>query len=95
LARASASSASAGTQRSAGAGESCRAAAGLAELCRKKRAENGLAERCTIIEGDVLSPPVRKLLRAPGSNLVASCPPYYPVGNARRVNPDSEEAIAA
>jgi tRNA1Val (adenine37-N6)-methyltransferase len=65
----------------------------LAELCRKNAAENGLAERCTIIEGDVLSPPVRKLLPGAGFELVASCPPYYPVGRGG-VNPDSEEAIA-
>jgi tRNA1Val (adenine37-N6)-methyltransferase len=65
----------------------------LAELCRRNAAENGLAERCTIVEGDVLSPAVRKLLPGAGFELVTSCPPYYPVGTGG-VNPDSEEAIA-
>jgi tRNA1Val (adenine37-N6)-methyltransferase len=65
----------------------------LAELCRKNAAENGLADRCTVVEGDVLSAPVRKLLPGAGFDLVASCPPYYQVGRGG-VNPDSEEAIA-
>lgn len=65
----------------------------LAELCRRNAAENGLAERCDVVEGDVLSMAVRKQLPGAGFDLVTSCPPYYPVGHGG-VNPDSEEAIA-
>lgn len=65
----------------------------LAELCRKNAVENGLAERCNVVEGDVLSMAVRKQLPGAGFDLVTSCPPYYPVGHGG-VNPDSEEAIA-
>jgi tRNA1Val (adenine37-N6)-methyltransferase len=65
----------------------------LAELCRKNAAENDLHARCTVVEGDVLSPQLRKLLPGAGFDLVVSCPPYYPVGKGG-VNPDGEEAIA-
>ncbi len=65
----------------------------LAELCRRNAADNGLFERCTVIEGDVRSAPVRAQLPGAGFDLVASCPPYYPLGRGG-VNPNSEEAIA-
>jgi len=65
----------------------------LAELCRRNAAENGMEGRCTVVEGDVLSVPVRKQLPGASFDLVASCPPYYPLGRGG-VNPDSEEAIA-
>jgi tRNA1Val (adenine37-N6)-methyltransferase len=41
----------------------------------------------------VLAVPTRRLLAGGSFDLVASCPPYYPVGHGG-VNPDSEEAIA-
>ncbi len=65
----------------------------LAGLCRKNLDDNGLNERCTVVEGDVLSPPVRQKLPGAQFQLVVSCPPYYPLGRGG-VNPDSEEAIA-
>lgn len=65
----------------------------LAELSRRNVSENGLLERCQIIEADVLAVSTRRLLAGGSFDLVASCPPYYPVGHGG-VNPDSEEAIA-
>ena len=68
---------------------------GLGQAWRFERnvSENGLLERCQIIEADVLAVPTRRLLAGGSFDLVASCPPYYPVGHGG-VNPDSEEAIA-
>lgn len=65
----------------------------LAALCRKNIAENGLEERCRVVQGDVLDSASRKQLAGAAFDLVASCPPYYPLGQGG-VNPDSEEAIA-
>jgi tRNA1Val (adenine37-N6)-methyltransferase len=65
----------------------------LAGLCRRNTTDNGLDERCTVIEGDVLSVPMRKKLPGARFDLVVSCPPYYPLGKGG-INPDSEEAIA-
>jgi tRNA1Val (adenine37-N6)-methyltransferase len=65
----------------------------LAGLCRRNAAENGMGGRVTVVEGDVLSAPVRKQLPGAFFDLVASCPPYYQLGRGG-VNPDSEEAIA-
>ena len=65
----------------------------LAELSRRNITENVLTERCQVVEADLLAPGTRKLLSGGGFDLVASCPPYYPVGHGG-INPDSEEAIA-
>jgi len=65
----------------------------LAELSRRNIAENGLSERCQVVEADVLGAGARQSLAGGSFELVASCPPYYPVGHGG-VNPDSEEAIA-
>lgn len=65
----------------------------LARLCQRNIDENGLAERCMLIEGDVLGAAMRKKLPGAGFDLVVSCPPYYPLGRGE-VNPNSEEAIA-
>jgi tRNA1Val (adenine37-N6)-methyltransferase len=65
----------------------------LAALCGQNAAANGLADRCTVIQGDLLSPATQKQLPGACFDLVVSCPPYYPLGQGG-VNPDSEEAIA-
>ena len=65
----------------------------LAELSRRNITENGLSDRCQVIEADVLSPATKQVLAGGSFDLVASCPPYYPVGHGG-INPDGEEAIA-
>jgi tRNA1Val (adenine37-N6)-methyltransferase len=65
----------------------------LAELSRRNIIENELTERCQVVQADVLSPSTKQVLAGGRFELVASCPPYYPVGHGG-VNPDSEEAIA-
>ncbi len=65
----------------------------LAALCRKNAAHNGLSERVTVVQGDLLAASTQKQLPGAGFDLVASCPPYYPLGQGG-VNPDGEEAIA-
>lgn len=65
----------------------------LAALCRKNAAHNGLTERVTVVQGDLLAASTQKQLPGAGFDLVASCPPYYPLGQGG-VNPDGEEAIA-
>ena len=65
----------------------------LAALCRKNAVHNGLAERVTVVQGDLLAASTQKQLPGAGFDLVASCPPYYPLGQGG-VNPDGEEAIA-
>ncbi|MBL8636287.1 MAG: methyltransferase [Myxococcales bacterium] len=65
----------------------------LAELSRRNIVENELTARCQVVLADVLSPSTKQVLPGGSFELVASCPPYYPVGHGG-VNPDSEEAIA-
>ena len=65
----------------------------LAALCERNLGHNGLADRCTVIQGDLLAPATQKQLPGACFDLVVSCPPYYPLGTGD-VNPDSEEAIA-
>lgn len=65
----------------------------LAELSRRNIGENALTERCQVVEADVLASGTKRHLAGGSFELVASCPPYYPVGHGG-VNPDSEEAIA-
>jgi len=65
----------------------------LAALCLRNTVYNGLAERCSVIQGDLLAPATQKQLPGACFDLVVSCPPYYPLGHGD-VNPDSEEAIA-
>ncbi len=65
----------------------------LAELSRRNVTENSLTERCQVVEADVVSPTTKQVLAGGSFELVASCPPYYPVGQGG-INPDSEEAIA-
>lgn len=65
----------------------------LAALSRKNIVENDLSGRCRVVQADVLAPATRRLLPGAGFDLVASCPPYYPLGQGG-VNPGSEEAIA-
>lgn len=65
----------------------------LAELCRRNVAENGLGDRAQVIEADLLAQATKKTLEGGRFDLVASCPPYYPLGQGG-VNPDGEEAIA-
>lgn len=65
----------------------------LAALCRKNLVENGMTDRCQVVQGDVLAVPTRRLLPGAGFDLVVSCPPYYPLGRGG-LNPGSEEAIA-
>lgn len=65
----------------------------LAAICRKNIVENGLTERCRVVEGDVLGGAVKAALPGAGFDLVVSCPPYYRLGQGG-VNPDGEAAIA-
>ncbi len=65
----------------------------LAELSRRNIIENELTDRCRVVLADVLSASTKQVLPGGRFELVASCPPYYPVGHGG-VNPDSEEAIA-
>jgi tRNA1Val (adenine37-N6)-methyltransferase len=65
----------------------------LAQLCRDNARKNGLADRITVVEGDLLDRALRRQLAGASFDLVASCPPYYPLGRGG-VNPTSEEAIA-
>lgn len=65
----------------------------LAQLCRQNAARNGLAERVSVVEGDLLDRAMRAALPGASFDLVASCPPYYQLGRGG-VNPTSEEAIA-
>lgn len=65
----------------------------LAALCLRNTAYNGLSDRCSVIQGDLLAPATQKQLPGACFDLVVSCPPYYPLGQGD-VNPDSEEAIA-
>lgn len=65
----------------------------LAALSRKNIVENNLSERCRVVQGDLLALETRRLLPGAGFDLLASCPPYYPLGQGG-VNPGSEEAIA-
>lgn len=65
----------------------------LAQLCRDNAAHNGLSERTTVVEGDILDRAVQRRLGGASFDLVVSCPPYYPIGKGG-INPDGEEAIA-
>ena len=65
----------------------------LAQLCRRNARENGVADRCTVVEGDVRGAAMKTHLPGARFDLVTSCPPYYPLGQGG-VNPDGEEAIA-
>ncbi len=65
----------------------------LAQLCRDNAAGNGMGHRVTVVEGDLLSRPVRQQLLGASFDLCASCPPYYRIGTGG-VNPDGEEAVA-
>ncbi len=65
----------------------------LAALCRRNAQDNGLAERAQVVQGDVRAATLRSALPGASFDLVASCPPYYPLGQGG-VNPQGEEAIA-
>lgn len=65
----------------------------LATLCQRNAAENGMADRTNVVQGDVRSAGLRQALAGASFDVVASCPPYYPLGQGG-VNPTDEEAIA-
>jgi len=65
----------------------------LAALCRRNAQENGVADRTQVVQGDVRAAALRSALPGATFDLVASCPPYYPLGQGG-VNPQGEEAIA-
>jgi tRNA1Val (adenine37-N6)-methyltransferase len=65
----------------------------MAALSRRNAQENGLGERTQVVQGDVRAPAMRQVLPGASFDLVASCPPYYPLGQGG-VNPQGEEAIA-
>lgn len=65
----------------------------LAALCRRNAQENGLGPRTHVVQGDVRAASMRSALAGASFDLVASCPPYYPLGQGG-VNPQGEEAIA-
>ena len=60
-------------------------------LCRKNLEENGLADRCSAIEGDLRAH--RGLLKAGEYDLVAANPPYFPAGSGY-ASPDPQRALA-
>ena len=47
----------------------------LAALCLRNTAYNGLSDRCSVIQGDLLAPATQKQLPGACFDLVVSCPP--------------------
>ncbi len=60
-------------------------------LCRRNLAENGLAERCAVLEGDLRAH--RELFEAGAYDLVVSNPPYFAAGSGYAA-PDEKRAAA-
>jgi tRNA1Val (adenine37-N6)-methyltransferase len=66
----------------------------LAALCRRNVEENRLSGRVAVVETDLADPrAARAALPGAAFDLVASNPPYRPLGEGS-ANPDAEEAIA-
>lgn len=65
----------------------------LAALCQENARRNGMEDRVSVIEGDLLARETRPKLPGATFDRVVSCPPYYRLGTGG-INPDGEEAIA-
>jgi tRNA1(Val) A37 N6-methylase TrmN6 len=63
----------------------------LARLAGDNYRRNNLADRCTVIQGDVRS--IDTLMRPESVDLVVCNPPYQKQGNGR-INPDVQAALA-
>lgn len=65
----------------------------LASLCSRNLVQNELSGRACVVQADLLAPSTKAQLPGGTFDLVASCPPYYPIGRGG-INPDTEEAVA-
>lgn len=63
----------------------------MVEMSRRSVLLNGLADRVTILTGDIRNPPA--VLKPESLDLVVCNPPYRPVGQGR-LNPDNQKAMA-
>ena len=63
----------------------------LVALIRTNVEQNGLADRITLVEGDLRR--INTLVPVGGYDLIVCNPPYYPVGSGKR-NPNAEQSIA-